>query len=167
MAATVESLVSSLGLLPHPEGGYYRETYRSSEHMPANALPARFGGDRLFSTAIYYLLGPGDFSAFHRIKSDETWHFHAGSTLHIHVIDKAGAYRKIRLGRDYLQGETFQATVMAGEWFAAEPADEQGFSFAGCTVAPGFDFRDFEMAKAEELLAAYPDHAALISKRCR
>jgi hypothetical protein len=163
----IETLVVSLGLIPHPEGGYYRENYRSSETVPGNALPARFGGERAFSTAIYYLLGPGDFSAFHRIQSDETWHFYTGCALHIHVLDKAGGYRLIRMGSRPEKGEVFQATVLAGEWFASEPADPAGHSFVGCTVAPGFDFRDFELAKAADLSAAYPEHAELIRKRCR
>jgi predicted cupin superfamily sugar epimerase len=162
------SLVEELGLLPHPEGGFYRETYRSSESIPEAGLPARFQGERSLSTAIYFLLGPGDFSAFHRIRSDETWHYYTGSCgLHIHVICHDGNYRLIRLGPRSAAGETFQATVPAGAWFASEPADPAGFALVGCTVAPGFDFRDFEMAEAGPLAAAHPGLAELVHRRCR
>ena len=167
MELTLSILVDSLGLLPHPEGGFYKEQYRASEKISGISLPTRFGGERAFATAIYYLLGPADFSAFHRIKSDETWHFYAGQTLHIHVIDPHGRYTLIRLGNRPFLGEVFQATIPAGDWFAAECSDPTGFSFVGCTVAPGFDFNDFELAEADALAAAFPDHAALIRVRCR
>jgi predicted cupin superfamily sugar epimerase len=162
------ALVQELGLVPHPEGGFYRETYRSSESIPEAGLPARFQGERSLSTAIYFLLGPGDFSAFHRIRSDETWHYYTGSCgLDIHVISSDGSYRLVRLGARSAAGETFQATIPAGAWFASEPSDPAGFALVGCTVAPGFDFRDFEMASADTLAATHPDLAELVQRRCR
>lgn len=161
-------LVRDLGLSPHPEGGYFRETYRSSETIPETGLPERFHGERSMATAIYFLLGPGDFSAFHRIRSDETWHYYTGSCgLAVHVIQGDGSYRLIRLGNRTGAGETFQATVPAGAWFASEPCDAQGFALVGCTVAPGFDFRDFEMADAVALAGEHPDLEGLIRRLSR
>jgi len=163
----MQELIDGLGLLPHPEGGYYRENYRSPELCPRRALPGRFPGDRCFSTAIYYLLGRGDFSAFHRIRSDECWHFYAGQALHLHVIDPDGAYKLARLGGDILRGEVFQEVVPAGCWFAAEPAPGSDFSLLGCTVSPGFDFADFELAEADALAALFPARAPVIKRLCR
>jgi len=161
-------LVQDLGLVPHPEGGYYRETYRSPETIPEAALPARFPGARNLATAIYFLLGPGDFSAFHRIRSDETWHYYTGSCgLGIHVIGTDGRYRLVRLGSRTEAGETFQATVPAGAWFASEPVDPAGFALVGCTVAPGFDFHDFELAGGEALSREHPALAGLIRRLTR
>lgn len=163
----VQQLIQTFQLLPHPEGGYYKETYRASESIDAACLPGRFKGARQYATAIYFLLEQGNFSAFHRIQSDELWHFYAGGSLLVHVIDAAGSLTTLRLGNDITRGETFQAVVPAGSWFASEPAQDTAFSFVGCTVSPGFDFADFELAKAAELSALYPQHTALIQKLCR
>lgn len=160
-------LVEQLQLKPHPEGGYYVETYRSGETIGHDALPRRFNGDRNFSTAIYFLLPAGVFSAFHRIKSDECWHFYEGTALHIYVIDEAGNLSVVKLGNNIHAGEKFQAVVPAGCWFASMPATNDGYSLVGCTVAPGFDFADFEMAIAESLSEKYPLHKDIIAKLCR
>lgn len=162
-----EQLVKHFNLLPHPEGGYYKETYRSAETVAATALPERFTGDRNFSTAIYFLLEKGNFSAFHKIKSDECWHFYAGGALLIHIIHLDGTLETVRLGNNIDSGESFQHVVPAGCWFASEPAPGSAFSFVGCTVAPGFDFADFEMADADELVRSYPKHKATIKRLCR
>jgi len=164
--ATVQELIKRLELIRHPEGGWFRETYRSSEMIPDQALPERFSGNRVFSTAIYFLLEAGDMSVLHRIKSDEVWHFYAGSALLIHCLFPDGSYQELRLGADQAAGEQFQVVVPAGCWFGAEPAEE-GFALVGCTVAPGFDFSDFEMAKREELCELYPQHAELITRMTR
>ncbi len=164
---STNEIVAYYELQPHPEGGFYRETYRSTELIDMDALPARFNGNRNFSTAIYFLLEAGNFSAFHRIQSDETWHFYAGQSLNIYVIHTNGALEIIQLGSVIEKGQTFQATVPAGSWFASKPAEETIFSFVGCTVSPGFDFMDFEMADASALIASYPQHSALIEKLCR
>jgi len=158
----VNDIIEYYGMRPHPEGGYYKETYRAAEIMAQTALPQRFTGGRHFSTAIYFLLEQGNFSAFHRIKSDECWHFYAGGTLLIYVIDDAGALQIIKLGSNILQGETFQYVVPAGCWFASAPAATTAFSFVGCTVSPGFDFADFELAQKHALTKRYPQHAAII-----
>lgn len=167
MKHTVAALVEKFSLLPHPEGGFYKEMYRSAESIVQSALPLRFKGDRNFSTAIYFLLEQGNFSAFHRIQSDECWHFYTGQTLHVHVIHPNGDYELIRLGNDILSGEAFQAVVPAGCWFASETAPGGEFSFVGCTVAPGFDFADFELAKGEELSKQFPKIKELIERLCR
>ena len=164
---TAAQLISQYQLLPHPEGGYYKETYRSSEGVPASALPERFGGSRSFSTAIYFLLERGNFSAFHKIKSDECWHFYAGQTLLVHILQANGELQTVTLGSNAAAGELFQFVVPANCWFASEPAVGTEFAFTGCTVSPGFDFEDFELAKAEDLISEFPAHAALIRKLCR
>lgn len=164
---TASSLISEYDLEPHPEGGYYKETYRSKEAINQTALPERFTGNRSFSTAIYFLLESGNFSAFHRIKSDECWHFYAGETLLIYAIYPDGQLLITHLGNDFSKGEVFQHTVPANCWFASAPAPGSAFSFVGCTVAPGFDFEDFEMAKATALISKYPQHESLINCLCR
>ena len=151
----------------HPEGGYYKETYRSQEFISVNALPKRFKGPRRFSTAIYFLLERGDFSAFHRIRSDECWHFYYGDSLSIYIIHPNGDLDTVYLGNNMNNSEHFQFVVPANCWFAAEPAENSLFSFVGCTVAPGFDFADFELAKADRLIALYPQHQLLIKRLTR
>jgi predicted cupin superfamily sugar epimerase len=156
--------IAGLQLQPHPEGGYYRQTYRSPEVVAKAHLPERFAGDRVFSTAIYYLLTGRDKSAFHRIKSDEGWHFYDGSPLTIHVLDGQGNYSTIQLGRSLPAGEVPQAVVNAGDLFGATVNNPDSYTLVGCTVAPGFDFADFEMPSREELLKRYPQHRALIEQ---
>ena len=163
---TADYFKKHLQLQPHPEGGFFKETYRSAGIIPSLSLP-EFDGDRTYSTAIYFLLQQGDFSAFHRIKSDECWHFYEGGTLVIHVIDNEGNYSCIRLGRKVDKGEVFQFVVPATCWFASEPTPETEFVFVGCTVAPGFDFADFQMANAGALSKEYPQHESLIERLCR
>ena len=160
--------IEKYNLLPHPEGGYYAETYRSAENIKADALPDRFTGDRTFSTGIYFLLEKTNFSAFHRIKSDEMWHFYAGDALDIFVIyPETGNLEIIKLGSDPDNEETFQAVVPAGTWFGSRPAATSTYALVGCTVSPGFDFADFEMADREELLTTFPQHSSLISELTR
>lgn len=159
---TAAELIAALNLTRHPEGGWYRETYRSAETIPGTALPARFGGDRSCATAIFFLLERDGFSALHRIKSDEIWHFHAGAPLTVHVITPEGEYRAMRLGPEVAAGESFQVVVPAGCWFGARIEGEGEYSLVGCTVAPGFDFRDFEMSDRDRLTDLFPRHAAVI-----
>lgn len=156
--------VNTLNMLPHPEGGYFAETYRSAETISQAALPDRFNEARAFGTAIYFLLENHHISALHRIQSDEIWHFYDGGTLEVSVISPTGKLTIIRLGRNLNQGEVFQAVVPAGSWFGSKPAVGTDFSLVGCTVAPGFDFADFEMADRATLLAEFPQHRAVIEK---
>lgn len=162
-----QQLIQQYLLQPHPEGGWYRQTYKSSELIAAEALPGRFGGSRPFSTAIYFLLEQGDFSAFHRIQSDECWHFYAGDPLVIYILQQDGRIEIITLGQQIEKGQLFQYVVPANSWFASRPAPGSAFSFAGCTVAPGFDFDDFELAAADALVALYPQHETIIRLLCR
>ena len=164
---TARYYIEHLQLASHPEGGFYKETYRSEGTIAAACLPEEMVGDRSFSTAIYFLLREGDFSAFHKIKSDECWHFYEGGTLLIHVLHQNGDYNCTRLGRNIHEGEVFQFVVPAGAWFASEPAPNSFFSLVGCTVAPGFDFADFAMAKKENLLQQFPQHELLINRLCQ
>jgi predicted cupin superfamily sugar epimerase len=142
---TPEYWIRHLALLPHPEGGFYKETYRASESVSAAGLPARFGAARNFSTAIYFLLRSHDRSLFHRIKSDELWHYHAGGSLCIYILTDAGVITHT-LGPDIENGESLQIVVPANCWFGAKVAIENSYTLSGCTVAPGFDFADFELA---------------------
>ncbi len=164
---TAEQLIQHLQLLPHSEGGYYKEVYRSRGTIAESCLPQTFGGDRHYSTSIYYLLQKGDFSAFHRIKSDELWHFYAGGNLLLHLLDEKGTYHCLSLGSNIMDGAGFQAVMPAGVWFAAEPAPGTDFTLAGCTVSPGFDFRDFEMAEKNALTSQFPQHRQIIARLCR
>jgi predicted cupin superfamily sugar epimerase len=159
--------IRELNLQPHPEGGFYRQTYRSVESIPATALPKRFDADRPISTAIYYLLEQGDFSCFHRIKSDECWHFYIGGCLNIHLIQINGEYQTIKLGNNIQSGEVYQYIVPSMTWFAVEPSSETTFALAGCTVAPGFDFADFEMCRKIKMLQLFPEHKSVIERLCR
>lgn len=160
----VDHYIKHLHLQPHPEGGFYKETYRSAGIITANALKGIFPGERNFSTAIFYLLQQGDFSVFHKIKSDECWHFYAGETLLIHILENDGTYSCIRLGNNLADGDRFQFVVPANTWFASEPAPGSSFSLAGCTVAPGFDFADFELADKKNLMVLFPQHLSIISR---
>lgn len=156
-----EYWINALHLLPHPEGGFYKETYRSAEKTEHSNLPDRYTGDRNFSTAIYFLLRSKDRSVFHRIQSDELWHFYAGTTLLINVFE-GGTLKVHRLGADVLQGDSLQVLVPAGCWFGAILEKPDSYALCGCTVAPGFDFADFEMASQEVLLNEFPEHRDII-----
>lgn len=158
--------VSALSLAPHPEGGFFKETYRSSDIIPEGTFGTRFSGARNVSTGIYYLLETGDFSAFHRIRSDEMWHFYAGGALELHVLHE-GRHQVTRIGRDPRVGETLQFVVPAGAWFAGTPTEGTPYSLLGCTVSPGFDFADFEMADPAALSREYPAFAHVISRFSR
>ena len=161
--------VEQLGLLPHPEGGYYRETYRAAESIPAAALPPRFGGERAFSTAVYFLLTADAFSAWHRIRSDELWHFYAGDPVTLHVLDAdgRGTLQRAQLGCGPGASCLPQIVIPVGAWFAAEIEPPGRFALVGCTVAPGFDFADFELGERQALAARYPQHRLAIERLSR
>jgi predicted cupin superfamily sugar epimerase len=159
--------IDALDLTPHPEGGYYRETYRSPDVVAHTHLPKRFTGDRCFGTSIYFLLDGEEFSAFHRFNQDEIWHFYDGAGVVLHVIDMSGDYRTLLLGRDIEKGECLQVLVTAGSYFAAEVIDKTSFALVGCTVAPGFDFDDFEMPSRDALSRRFPRHKTVIERLTR
>lgn len=149
---TAEELVRSLDLAPHPEGGWFRETYRSAETF----VPAGIGAPRAVSTAILFLLAEGQKSMLHRIKSDELWHHHAGGALALTQIRAGGIVDEVVIGPDFASGHKLQHAVPAGAWFGAEPLKGSGFALVGCTVAPGFDFADFELGKRLALIDEFP-----------
>jgi uncharacterized protein len=159
--------IERLKLAPHPEGGFFRETYRCAEMISGENLPDRFIGDRAFSTAIYFLLRGGEFSALHRIRQDEVWHFYDGCALKLTTIAPDGTLDVVRLGRDAQAGEVLQAVVPAGWLFGSRPSDPHSYSLMGCTVAPGFDFADFEMPTRGELLKRHPQHGDTIKELTR
>lgn len=157
--------IKKLGLISHPEGGFYKETYRSS--ASSSFLMNGKEKVRSYSTSIYFLMENGDFSAFHKIQSDELWHFYAGEALEIYHIDPKGNLIKTMLGPDPEKGETLQAVIPANLWFASRPKNTSKYSLVGCTVSPGFDFEDFEMAKRENLFSKYPEHTKIIEELTR
>jgi hypothetical protein len=159
--------IKKLNLEPHPEGGFYRQTYKADQVLPREALSPQFAGPRPTSTAIYFLLEGKSFSAFHRLRSDELWHFYVGAPVLVHIIGESGEYSEILLGSDPDAGEDLQAVVKAGCWFASHVKDGKSFALVGCTVAPGFDFDDFELAKREELARLYPRHRQVIEQLTR
>ena len=167
MNKEIEQIIRHLDLSPHPEGGFYRETYRSEHILGSPCLPAEMNGERNYATSIYFLLTSEAFSAFHRIKQDETWHFYAGSPIEIHMIDQSGVYDKIELGLDFSRDILPQYTMRAHTWFAASVAKGGSYGLAGCTVSPGFDFRDFEMADRHKLLKEYPVFMDVIKRFTR
>lgn len=183
--------IRRLQLKPHPEGGYFRETYRSAETMARAGLPGRYKGRRVFGTAIYFLLRGNQCSAFHRLKSDEIWHFYAGAPVAIFILRRNGALKKVKLGLNPAAGEQPQVVVKAGFWFAAAldnpksappgslseagaqignrpereaPRAEKSYALLGCTLAPGFDFADLEMGSRQALCRQFPRHGRLIKK---
>jgi len=151
-----------LRLEPHPEGGSFRETWRSNES--ATGLPERFTGPRALGTAILYLLRAGERSRFHRLRADEVWLFHDGGPLQLHLLSTGAGYRRLTLGRDPARGESLQCVVPGGTWFAAELAEGAGFALVGCTCSPGFEYGDFELGTREELSARFPEERALVER---
>lgn len=157
--------IKHLQLKPHPEGGYYKEIYRSKDIVEKDHLDIRFNGRRSISTSIYFLMSENNFSKFHRIKSDETWHFYDGNPVIIYVLnEKEQALTRFILGKEIEKGQQPQLTIPYNSWFAAKILDESGFALVGCTVAPGFEFEDFEMGKRKELISLFPEYREIINK---
>lgn len=156
--------IDKLGLTKHVEGGAFKETYRADLIIRNSALTNNFKGDKNASTGIYFLLEHGQFSAFHKIASDEMWHFYDGDTLTIYEIESSGALITHKLGRNLEVGETFQCVIKAGNWFGSRCEIVNGFSLVGCTVAPGFDFADFELANKNNLIKDFPHLSNLIEE---
>lgn len=159
-----QDIIDLLDLQEHPEGGYFKETYRSEEIISNASLGAKYQGDRNYSTGIYFLLTSEKFSAFHKINQDEMWHYYKGSPLKLHMISANGDYSYVTIGNDFTKGEIPQFTVKGGDWFAAEVEEKNGFTLTGCTVAPGFDFADFVLPTTEELVQSFPEHTEIIQK---
>jgi len=158
----VKRIVERFALEPHPEGGYFREVYRSGIEIRHPAIPPGHEAARRTGTLIYFLLSGQDFSAFHRVRwSDEIWHLYAGGPLELHVIDDRGDYERRLVTTDLEQGEP-TTVIPGGHWQAARLASGAGWAFGGCTVAPGFEFADFEMPPRAALAADFPAHAEII-----
>ncbi|MDY0883490.1 cupin domain-containing protein [Dongia soli] len=164
LPVSASDLVDRLALQPHPEGGFFRETYRASLTLPAAGLAPHFSGARQASTAIYYLLAADDRSRLHRIRSDEVWHFYLGDPLQVIELTENGEVQVTLLGTDFAAGQVPQHVVPGGRWFGACPAPGSAYSLVGCTVAPGFDFADFDMADRPALLATHPAAADWIKR---
>jgi len=159
--------IEKLQLCPHPEGGWFSAAYRSAEQIRKECLPDRFPGARAVVSSIYYLLTRDDFSAFHRIRSVEIWNYYAGVSLTLYVLEPDGGLSELQLGGNADNGEIFQAAVEPGRWFAAAVNDPGEFCLVGCTVTPGFDYEDFELARRKDLIAEYPQHKAVIERLTR
>lgn len=165
MASRIElaRVVELLGLEPHPEGGFFRETHRSADAIPGGALDARYGGAaRSASTAIHYLVTPESFSAMHRVASEEVFHFYLGDPVEMFRILPDGRGETVRIGPDLERGERPQVVVPAGAWQGTRLVEGGSYALLGATVAPGFEYADFEMGRRDELIAMYPEHAERI-----
>lgn len=164
MQERIQALIETLKLIPHPEGGWYKETYRSDLTVEGEAVESRYGGKRNAATSIYFLLVEGTFSAFHQIVSDEQWHFYEGDPVEIHVIDSL-CQHQIHLLGPLNESSSPQLLVNGGDLFGSRVV--KGYALVGCTVAPGFDFNDFEMPAQEVLLEQYPEHQQIIRELSR
>ncbi len=156
--------IQHLNLQPHPEGGFFRETFRSVMEVAHKQLPYGYSGDRKISTSIYYLLRSGEISRLHRLRSDELWYYHFGGSLRIVMIDHEGNKHTKILGAKLEKAERPQVLIPAGTIFGAEVMESDSFSLLGCLVSPGFEFDDFEIYERDELLQVYPKHAEIINK---
>ncbi len=162
MHPEAQRLIGALRLAPHPEGGWYRETYRSPDHVVTDR-----GARRRATTSIYFLLTSAGFSAFHRLASDETWHFYRGDPVTLEILSPSGALTRKTIGI----GDELQITVPAYSYFAShvdvEADADSGYALVGCDVAPGFEFADFQLTTRAMLSAAYPQHAPIIARYTR
>jgi len=161
---TAEYWIQHYNLLPHPEGGFYREIYRSALEVEKKVLPTGIKGSRRLSTSIYFLLRSGEISRFHRLRSDEIWYFHYGSGMKIVLINQEGKKHTCLLGANVEKAERLQVLIPAGSVFAAEVNGKESYSLVGCMVSPGFEFEDFELFEQDDLIQAFPQHGELIKK---
>jgi uncharacterized protein len=155
--------IKKLKLGQHPEGGYFTSTYRSDKIIDLS----EYDGRRSACTAIYYLLTGNQFSSFHIMKSDEIWHFYSGSSLTLYIIESKGVLSKVFLGPNFNEGERFQVVVKSGCWFAVSINKKNSYSLVGCTVAPGFNYKDWKIGNRKRLTEMYPEHKKIISKFTR
>lgn len=159
---TAEQVAEILGLEPHPEGGYFKETFRSSEEISSGALPDRYNKARSIYTSIYFLITEESFSAMHRLKSDEIFHFYMGDPALIFMIHPDGRDEEKILGNDLLNGARLQILIPRHVWFGIKVIKPGKYTLTGTTMAPGFDFNDFEMADSDNLCSQYPQHTEKI-----
>ena len=161
----VNVIIQQLSLEPHPEGGWFRQTYVSDDTISSASLP-RHHGERPYATSIYFLMTSGNFSAFHRIRSDEMWFHHSGDVVNIEIIQRDGVRKSLVIGPAELGYES-QALAPAGAWFASHVPDEGGWALVGYSVAPGFDYSDYELADRYRLIQEFPVHADIITSLTR
>lgn len=155
---TKQDYIHQLKLVPHPEGGFYREVYRSNDEINIDRKGESVVRSTL--TSIFFLLGSDDYSVFHRLKSDEIWYYHSGCSATIYIISPDGKLKEIIIGENH----HLQVVIPKHHWFGVIVNQPDSFILVSCAVAPGFDFQDFEMGKREELILNYPDHEGLIIK---
>ena len=167
MNLLLPDLIKKLELEPHPEGGYFKETYRSVDVISKDCLPDGFNSSRNYCTGIYYLLKSDDFSAFHKVNQDEMWHFYQGDAIELTMISETGELTTTHIGNDIRNGQVPQFVVPKHYWFAARVLEPNSFALAGCTVSPGFDFKDFTLATQKELTARFPEHRNIINTLTR
>jgi predicted cupin superfamily sugar epimerase len=161
----LEEVIKSLKLEKHPkEGGWFRETYRSDEKFDGNSLPSRYQGDRAYSTLIYYLISADRFSGFHRVESDEIFHFYLGDSACLCTIAPDGSARETILGSNIGAGQSIQSLVPHGFWQAVYLPPGGKWALLGCTVSPGFEYVDFEDGNRQSLIEEFPQHADLITR---
>lgn len=164
----IKNLIKKFNLQPHPEGGFYARTFQSTDTVKSSDISRYYNESRYAGTSIYYLLTSNDFSAWHSLKSDEIWHYYRGSPVEIHVIDKNGNLTTHLLGDSFDNPKaSFQFAIPAGDWFAAELLDKTSYSLVGCTVSPGFDFKDFTLADRGIFSSQYPQHNKIITRLTR
>jgi uncharacterized protein len=156
--------MEKLSLEPHPEGGFFKSTFGSVEQVSDKELTVQYEGKRKLYTSIYFLLTSDNVSHFHRLKSDELWYFHAGSSLTVHVIHENGDYEEMKVGLNVENGDVLQALVPKNAIFGSSVSEPDAFSLVGCMVSPGFEFQDFELFSQAELLEKYPQHRDIIMK---
>ncbi|WP_078380548.1 cupin domain-containing protein [Sutcliffiella halmapala] len=160
----LEYLIAKLELQPHPEGGYYKQTFVSEEKISDKELSVDYSGSRKLFTSIYFLLTDKNISHLHRLKSDELWYFHGGSSLTVHIIHENGEYQESKLGLDLENGEAPQILVPKNAIFGSSVEIKDSFALVGCMVSPGFEFEDFELFTQAELLEKYPQHEEVIMR---
>ncbi|WP_422104089.1 cupin domain-containing protein [Winogradskyella sp.] len=161
---SIKTIIEQLDLQPHPEGGYFKETYRSAGVIKPDSLNASYNGERSYSTCIYFLLTSESFSALHRIKQDEIWHFYAGSPIRLHMISESGEHTEHSIGNDFSKGHVPQFVVPGGNWFAAEVIEKEAYALVGCTVSPGFSFEDFELKPRKDLTELFPHLESIVAR---
>lgn len=183
MNPETEYIINKLNLIKLvEEGGYYRETYRSDQHIVISdfsdndledniyfySLPENKSSDiRSVSTLIYYLLDGDQFSAFHKVRYDEIWHFYKGSSVSLYVLTDSEKTLNIQIGNDLENNENIQCVIKGNTWFGAEINDKSLYSLIGCSVSPGFDFKDFELGERDKLIKIYPQHEYVINRLTR
>jgi predicted cupin superfamily sugar epimerase len=162
MEHTLTQWIARLGLEPHPEGGYFVETYQSPDVLQKSGLPGRYTADRFSAKLIYFLLPADQVSKFHRLKCEEIWCYHWGASLTLSLIALDGTLQHVHLGPDWENGEHFHASIPHGVWFGAKVNPPGAYALVSCVTVPGFEFADFELADRQQLLQEYPQHAQII-----